>query len=65
MRPPPALPSDAPEMELNEIHESDTLRIAMRTIILGLLAAAVILPVWAHHSFGAEYDAAKPITLTV
>jgi len=31
-----------------------------------LLAAGVLLtmPVWAHHSFGAEYDASKPITLT-
>jgi hypothetical protein len=28
----------------------------------GLLAAA--LPVLAHHSFAAEYDAAKPVTLT-
>ena len=29
---------------------------------LGLLAAAA--PVFAHHSFAAEYDNAKPITLT-
>lgn len=32
----------------------------------GILAAALLLavPVWSHHSFGAEYDVNKPITLT-
>jgi hypothetical protein len=31
-----------------------------------VLAAGALLtmPVWAHHSFGAEYDASKPIMLT-
>jgi uncharacterized protein DUF6152 len=28
------------------------------------LAAALTVPLWAHHSFGAEYDAKKPFTLT-
>lgn len=26
--------------------------------------AALTVPLWAHHSFGAEYDAKKPFTLT-
>jgi len=40
----------------------------MRTLVPGgLFALGVLLagaPVWAHHSFAAEFDADKPITLT-
>ena len=31
---------------------------------LGVIAALFALPSWAHHSFPAQYDADKPITLT-
>ena len=34
---------------------------AASLLVCGILRAA---PLWAHHSFGAEYDANKPITLT-
>ena len=33
-------------------------------IVLGTLVAVTVAPVKAHHSFAAEFDASKPITLT-
>lgn len=35
----------------------------LRSIGLALTAVLTV-PLWAHHSFGAEYDAKKPFTLT-
>jgi hypothetical protein len=40
----------------------------MRNRVLGLLALSfgmllAVAPVWAHHSFAAEYDSKKPVTL--
>ena len=34
------------------------------TITFAAALAAIALPAWAHHSFPAQYDADKPITLT-
>lgn len=35
-----------------------------KAVISGLLALGSVVPLaWAHHSFAAEYDAAKPVTL--
>jgi hypothetical protein len=36
--------------------------IGVRLALAGLLLASA--PAWAHHSFGAEYDSSKPVTLT-
>ena len=41
-----------------------TIRAALLALTASALAVAVALPSHAHHSFAAEYDASKPITLT-
>src|SRR5215475_2739295 len=41
-------------------------KMAMKLKLLGVIAGGLVaaaLPVLAHHSFAAEYDAAKPVTL--
>src|SRR6185295_18577819 len=45
-------------MKLHRFHS-----IAASLVALSLMLASVI-PVFAHHSFDAEYDSAKPITIT-
>jgi hypothetical protein len=35
----------------------------MRTVLYGLILLGVSVPVWAHHSFAAEFDEKKPITV--
>jgi hypothetical protein len=40
------------------------MRVRMLFLVAGLAAIAAAAPVQAHHSFAAEYDAQKPLTLT-
>ncbi len=35
-----------------------------RLVVGGVIALALVRPVWTHHSFAAEFDAGKPVTLT-
>jgi len=37
-------------------------KVPIATVLSGLLLAAI--PVWAHHSFAAEFDISKPVKLT-
>jgi hypothetical protein len=36
----------------------------LKWMLAGLMGAAVVAPLSAHHSFGAEYDSTKPLTVT-
>jgi hypothetical protein len=38
-------------------------KVATAIAVAGLLLAAAAAPVWAHHAFAAEFDAAKPVKL--
>jgi hypothetical protein len=35
----------------------------MRTVAIALVALAAVVPAFAHHSFAAQYDRGKPVTL--
>jgi len=39
------------------------MRIGTVTVLAGMLCALAAAPAFAHHSFAAEYDSAKPVTL--
>ncbi len=36
----------------------------LRSLVLAVGGLAALAPAWAHHSFGAEYDSTKPVTVT-
>jgi hypothetical protein len=44
------------------IHRKDIGWVGVWLVVAGLMSTAI--PAFAHHSFGAEYDSSKPVTLT-
>jgi hypothetical protein len=59
----PGAPREAPPGKLGKTHHEEEMSMKLGVLVLGLALSALVVPVSAHHSWTAEYDAKKPITV--